>query len=96
MTWGQKFRKMSAKALEALAEKEFSEHVVLEACRERAVQGYHWCDIKPSLPLDVRKTEAVIAMLEALQKQQLRIEWNPVKEKPDGPPYMTLHIEWIS
>lgn len=94
MTWGQKFRKLTAERLEELAIAEFSEKIILEVCRTRADQGFNWAEVRPSRPVDVSKTEAAMAMRTALAKQQLRLEWEPVRERSEAPAFMVLRISW--
>ncbi len=94
MTWGQKFRKLSDTRLEELAVSEFDEKVVLATCRARADEGFTWAEIRPSRPVDISRTAAALAMKETLQKQQLRLEWEPVRDKPDAPAFMVLKVSW--
>lgn len=94
MTWGQTLRNKTAKSREELARVEFAAAVILEACRKRAVEGHSWCEIRPSRPISVEKTKAVSDMLAELSGEQLRFEWEPLRERPDLPTHSVLRVSW--
>ncbi|MFB2553787.1 hypothetical protein [Ensifer soli] len=94
MTIGQNLRNKAMKSREELARAEFSKEAILKACNARAAEGFTWCEIRPSKAIDVQRTEAVAAMKEELSGEQLRLEWQPVREQPDTPPYTVLRVSW--
>lgn len=94
MTWGQKLRKATSTGLHTLVTAEFSKEAIYKLCLERAALGYSWIDIRPSLPIDISKTPALEALKTDLAKEQMHVEWVPIREKPDLPPFCVLRIDW--
>lgn len=93
MTIGQKLMKTSRRALEDLAEAEFSVEKIVAACGEAALKGYMRCEIKPTIPVDLSSTEAMKTAISDLKKQWLELEWLP-RGLPGEPPYKVLEVRW--
>lgn len=94
MTAGQKLAKRAAEVCEVLAEKEFSTAVVLAAAAEAAATGLLTCEIRPSKPIDVRKTKTLEATVQELRRERIHIEWIARRDAPDQPEYLVLLLNW--
>ena len=93
MTIGQRLLKTATKALEDLAEREFSREVILEACRDAAAKGFTSCRIRPSLPVDLATTEHMKVLRPELEKEWLQVAWIP-HGMPGEPLYKVLEVRW--
>jgi enoyl-[acyl-carrier-protein] reductase (NADH) len=93
MTIGQRLLKTAGKALETLAEQEFSREKIVEACRTAAAKGFVQCQIRPSIPVDVSATEHMKALRAELQKEWLQLAWIP-HAMPGEVPYKVLEVRW--
>lgn len=93
MTIGQRLLKTSCKALEDLAEAEFSSAKILEACHVAAAKGFTRCEIKPTIPVDVSGTEAFSLVLKELKREWLELAWF-TRSIPGEPTYKILEICW--
>jgi hypothetical protein len=95
MTIGQKLAETANKALETIAEDEFSRGKILEACRIAAAKGFMICEIAPSVPVDVSQTVAMKEITADLKKEWLELSWH-LRALPGEVPYKILQIRWPS
>lgn len=93
MTTGQRLLKTAGRALEGLAEREFSKERILDACREAAAKGYMQCQIRPSIPVDISLTEHMKVLRPQLEKDWLQLAWIP-HGMPGEIPYKVLEVRW--
>lgn len=93
MTIGQRLMKTAAKALEELASREFSREVILEACREAAAKGFTYCQVRPSIPVDISATDHMKALRKEWEKEWLQLAWIP-HALPGEPPFKILEVRW--
>lgn len=93
MTIGQTLAKTAAKALELMAENEFSRAKILEACNAAAAKGFMTCQMRPSVPVDLSKTKCLQALRAELEKERVDSSWIP-HAMPGEPAFKVLELRW--
>lgn len=63
------------------------------SCRDAAAKGFTYCQVRPSIPVDVSATDHMKALRQELEKEWLQLAWIP-HALPGEPPYKVLELRW--
>lgn len=87
-------RARTEKVRELLAAEVFAWEAVTAAIGAAAGEGLDAVTIAPATPVNLKDTEAGKAAHDRLHKHGFRVWWEMRRDRPDGPTYPVLVVEW--